>query len=318
MRVLAQALDRIEREGLSMGEFKRGIKNKQFLAALEKLAAEKNWWRDVLVDASLIIAVRDEYLNVYWQGQSIFKVSFKNGEVVASTHPKYLLNPDISGQVLLLDGLFDLKTIEATILTREYEHGTTIAKLKRAAALYSGREKEGVHAIAIANPSLVDVEIAMSANGLAGIGKLPRIDMAAFEPAGQGINLVFWEAKTFSNPEVKSGAVVSQIAKYQKAIAAIQPQIEDSYQCVASNLVAISEMSGGKRPVSDSIHQVALSKAQLMISESNVGLIVYGFDADQRNNRGNALREKLTSDLAKQRIEASRVKFKGDPRGLKI
>ena len=301
-----------------MSDFKRGIRDKTFLKALEKLAGQESWWRDVVMDSSLIIAVREEYLNVYWKGQSIFKVILEDGKVGASTHPKYLLNPDLSGQVPLIDDEFDLKKLETRMVTRAYEHGKTLAKLKRAAGLYSGREKEGVHAIATSNPSVVDVEIALSANGLADVGTLPRIDLAVFEPGDDEINVVFWEAKTFSNPEAKSGAVVKQIEKYQKVIAAFRPQILDSYKCVASNLIAISDMSDGQRQVSDSIRQVASNKARLVVSEANVGLIVYGFDADQRDKKGKLLSDKLAADLAKLNIDSKRMKFKGDPKGLRI
>src|SRR5947208_12274647 len=104
-----------------MSDFNRGIKNEAFLEGLRRLAAEESWWRDVLLDRSLIIAIRDEYLNVYWQGQSIFRVSFVNGRVAASTHPKYLLNPDVSGQIFLAAGSFELEKLQATMLTRSYE-----------------------------------------------------------------------------------------------------------------------------------------------------------------------------------------------------
>jgi hypothetical protein len=53
-------------------KFNRGIRNEAFMAALAELAAQESWWRDVLHDRGLIIAVRNEYLNIYWQGQSIF------------------------------------------------------------------------------------------------------------------------------------------------------------------------------------------------------------------------------------------------------
>jgi hypothetical protein len=181
-----------------MGDFNRGIKNEAFLEALRELAAEESWWRDVLLDRSLIIAIRSEYLNVYWQGQSIFRVGFAKGRVTASTHPKYLLNPDMSGQTSLVDGSFELgEKLQATMLTRGYEGPHTLRKLKKAAGLFSGGEKEGVHAIASSNPSVVDVEIALSANGTSDVGSLPRLDLAAFESATDHIDLVFWEAKIF-------------------------------------------------------------------------------------------------------------------------
>jgi hypothetical protein len=304
--------------GKFMSDFRRGIKNDDFLKALEKLAGAESWWRDVVTDPSLIIAIRDEYLNVYWQGQSIFKVTFFNGQVSAATHPKYLLNPDLSGQVSLIDNKFDLEKFEARMMVRSYEQGVTLAKLKKAAALYSGREKEGVHSIAMSNPSVIDVEIALSANGLPDVGMLPRIDLAVFEPADNGINLVFWEAKTFANPEIRSGAVVEQIKKYQTVIAAACSQIDESYKCVAGNLVRISCMSAGHRQLSDGIRQVARGESSLVISEANVGLIVYGFDADQRDKKGKLIKDKLAADLAELKINDKRIKFKGDPKGLRL
>lgn len=53
--------------------FRRGLSD-EFVAALADLAAEGGWWADVLADTQLVIAVRDERLNVYWHGQSLFDV----------------------------------------------------------------------------------------------------------------------------------------------------------------------------------------------------------------------------------------------------
>jgi hypothetical protein len=305
-----------DRKGLKMSDFRRGIRNSDFLESLERLAQQESWWHDVVADPSLIIAVRNEYLNVYWQGQSIFKVTFFDGQVSASTHPKYLLDPDISGQVSLTGSKFDLEKFETEMFVRSYEPGKTLAKFKKAAGLYSGLEKKGVHAIAMSNPSLIDVEIALRANELTDVGTLPRIDLAVFEPSENGVNLVFWEAKTFSNPEVRSDAIVGQIKKYQAVVAAARSQIEDSYKCVARNLVRLSGMGCGHRQLSDGIRAVASDRSSLVVSEANIGLIVYGFDADQRDNRGKLLRNKLAADLAELKINDGRIKFKGDPKGL--
>ncbi len=45
-------------EGLMMSTFKRGISEK-FVEELEKLAGQEGWWRDVVMDPSLIIGVRE-------------------------------------------------------------------------------------------------------------------------------------------------------------------------------------------------------------------------------------------------------------------
>ena len=304
-----------------MTEFRRGIRVPKNMDALAKLAGQDSWWRDVLRDSSLLIGIRNEYLNVYWHGQSIFRVTLRNGEALPTTHPKYLLNPDLSSQVSLKGGAFQFGA--ATMLTSKYVPGETLGKLKRAAKLFSGEEKQGVHSIATSNPSVVDVEIALQANDIPDIGSLPRVDLAAFEDGDRGdsVNLTFWEAKTLANPEVRSSGkknVVEQIRKYQKMIGAYGPQICESYAHIARNFVDIAAMSDGHRKVSPSVRKVASEQAALSVDPSNVGLIVYGYDADQSKGQVKPLRERLEGELAKLGISRNRVRFKGDPKGLKL
>ena len=78
-----------------MGVFKRGLSD-NFMVALAELAQKPGWWHDVLADASLIIGIRDECFDVYWNGQSLFNADFQGGRVNVDTHVKYLLDPDRS------------------------------------------------------------------------------------------------------------------------------------------------------------------------------------------------------------------------------
>lgn len=301
--------------------FKRGIRETDFLRALEALAQQDGWWRDVLADPSLIIGVRDEYLNVYWQGQSIFKVSFKGGKVTASTHEKYLLNPDLKDQVSLVEGKFAFGKAEQRMLTREYEGAKTLAKLKKAASLYSGREKEGVHEIATSNLSAVDVEIAINATDLAHVEKnLPRMDMASFESGKDGVNLAFWEAKTFDNPELESGEIIDQIKAYRAVVEAYQTEIADSYAWIAKNLTDMAKWSSGARDVAPATRDAARG-VKINVSSSNIGLLVYDFTADQRDRKGKdgkTLRETLTESFTRNGLGTERFRFKGTAKGLCI
>ena len=77
-----------------MSDFRRGVSDK-FIAALAKLNESEGWWHDVLLDNSLIITVRNEHLHIYWQGQRIFDIAMQGGAIVAKTHPKYLLDPNL-------------------------------------------------------------------------------------------------------------------------------------------------------------------------------------------------------------------------------
>jgi hypothetical protein len=300
-----------------MVEFKRGIRNDKFIKALERLSRIDGWWRDVLLDKSLIIAVRDESLNVYWRGQSIFYVVMQNDDtVVATTHSKYLLNPDLSKQVSFDGNSFAIGPIEATALIRTYEPGKTLNKLKRAADLFSGDEKRGVHDIVTSNDNIVDVEITMRGSGVLDAGLLPRADIAAFDEDKRGIRLVLWEAKTFYNKELRLTGkknVVNQIKKYKDVVTALRPSIIKSYKCVAKNLIAIADMSGGHRKYNESIRKVAKG-AELVIREpADVGLIVFGYDAAQLKH----VWKDFSVALGKA-IEPSQLKTAGDVKNLTI
>ena len=73
-----------------------------------------------------------------------------------------------------------------------------------------------------------------------------------WKSAGDRIHLVFWEAKTFANPELRAKPgltpkVIEQILGYRTALALHRDAILESYRQVASNLMRIAAMSGGKR-----------------------------------------------------------------------
>lgn len=298
-----------------MSSFKRGIRKPGMMDALAELAKKESWWRDVLLDTSLVIGVRDDYLNVYWRGQSLFKVEMKRGQVVAATHPKYLLDPDISGQVSLdaETGAFGISAQDALIQT--YQPGETLGKLKRAANLFAFEEKIGVHTIATSNSNVVDVEIAFPAD--AGGQSVPRIDIASFNEVDDHVKLVFWEAKLLGNPELRvkddKSKVVHQINKYISLLSTHAPKVLSSYTTVAKNLMAFREMSGGVRKIAASIEKVALGAQLKLAQPADVKLLVYGFNADQRDG----LWQRLLQDL-ETRLPAGSIIARGDAASIKL
>lgn len=297
-----------------MGAFQRGL-SEEFIAALRDLAEKPGWWQDVLADASLIIGIRDECFDVYWNGQSIFNAKFQGGRVHVNTHVKYLLDPDRSERVSLnVDGTF---YVASTPMLANYTSGT-LGKLKRAADLFSGMEKQGVHAIVRANENIIDVEIRFDARDLAADRKQPRIDMAAFEQRPAGVELVFWEAKLFANKELRAtgtAPVVEQIEEYRQVLKANQPEVLSSYRHVAKNLVAIAEMNGSRRTVGAAIRAVASGEELRMNSSANIGLVIFGFDADQKavGGIGHKHFERLKETLGENMVRAS-----GNADGLKL
>jgi hypothetical protein len=290
-----------------VGVFRRGL-NDSFIAALAELAQKPGWWQDVLADASLIIGIRDECFDVYWNGQSLFNANFQGGRVNVNTHVKYLLDPDRSDRVALNEN-GDFHEVSTPMLAR-YTSGT-LSKLKRAADLFSGMEKQGVHAIVRANENIIDVEIRLDARDLDSDRDQPRIDIAAFEQRPDGVELVFWEAKLFANKELRaagSAPVVKQIKEYQQVLQARQPDVLSSYRSVAKNLVAIAQMSGS-RIVGSAIRAVADGAELRISSPANVGLVIFGFDADQKavGGIGHKHFEKLKAELGEEMVRTSGV-----------
>lgn len=294
-----------------MAQFKRGIRNPEMMQRFEELAAKQSWWRDVLQDKNLVIGVRDDYLNVYWRGQSLFKVEMKRGKIVASTHPKYLLDPDVSRPIGLDPDTVTFDADPDQLLTRCYVGAKTLGKLKRAAELYEGFEKCGVQDITEANANVADVEIAFS-NGSES-RSVPRIDIATFETDHDGVELAFWEAKLFGNPELHNKKVVSQITNYNKLIARERDCLIESYQVIAGNLTAFAKMSGGVRSVADEVRRVADGAPLRLADPARVRLVVFGFNQKEKDDAWKPLLHELKQDL-----DSIEVVARGASKGLKL
>jgi hypothetical protein len=283
----------------------------------------------VLADPELFIALRGSYLDVYWRGQRLFHVTNRSGLKV-TTHEKYLLDPALASQVPLVNGDFDIERLLKVGFIHHYKDQTTLAKMKSAAGRFSGLEKTGCHKIAVRNPEVIDVEIAFPGTISLDDGRddktAPRIDLAAVERDGNDARLVFWEAKHYSNGELRSRAVdgksapvCRQITIYRKYLTDNRKAIEDSYTLVAEALVAISEMVPCGMPprrLSQSIKDVGTGKRKLKLGEiPKVGLIIFGFDKGQRD-------EPVWKEHHLQRLKddpaISDVRDVGDPKTLRL
>ena len=219
--------------------FNHGLSD-TFIGLLRSELNKDGWWRAVLDDATLLIGVRKEYLNVYWQGQALFTVALNAGMLQVTTHEKFLLDPDLEGQVGLVDGTFDVTKLRTYGFMSEFESGKTLPKMKRAAERFAGPEKKGCHVIAERNATVVDFEVAFPVDATGVGGKPNRADLACFEERESSVRLTFWEAKHFSNSELKANhgdaPVVGQVQRYAAWIAAHGPELKDSYRQVARNL----------------------------------------------------------------------------------
>lgn len=260
--------------------FYRGL-SAPFLDALDSLvdASEGQWWRDVLARPDLVIAVRSEYLNVYYRGASLFRIDRRGETIVPSTHAKYLSRSQQGLVQLSPDGRFGITPDRALWLS--YEGATTLTDMVKSAAGLAGPEKIGLHGLLLASPHIVDVEIsfgmtetapgsvsplgepetdganlaaAAAADVLSGHPSTPqattrqdRLDVATLEEQAGAITAVFHEAKHFSNSELRATPdrtppIVEQMARYRQTLAHHAPAISESYRDVCSALVRIDAM----------------------------------------------------------------------------
>ncbi|MFD1304111.1 hypothetical protein [Methylobacterium marchantiae] len=304
----------------SPSSFYRGL-SESYLEALEALTnqSEGNWWRDVLSRRDIVIAVRAEYLNVYYRGASIFRVEREGEKLVPITHAKYLTRRKQGSVTLAADGRFDIDP--NTALWRSYEGQATLREMIQAADALTGPEKIGLHSLLLASPHVIDVEIAFGAiapptaedsqDGLIAAaeeeaGKAPqaplsptaggtdRIDVAALEEQDGEVCIVFHEAKHFANPELRASAgetprVAEQIDRYRRTLTHHADAIGRSYHDVCQALARIYAMrqrvqtdTTGSAPLHPLISRVANSSTPPTV-DPEPRLVVFGFDKDQRD-----------------------------------
>jgi hypothetical protein len=255
----------------------RGL-GSQYLNALSELldAPEGQWWRDVLINPDVIIAVRNDSVNVYHRGASIFLAELGNGRIVPKTHIKYLVRSEQAYAEMKSDLSF-AGSAGATTWER-YGGSTTLRDMLKAAATLAGPEKFGLHNLIKNSPHVVDVEIALDSpaapieagadeeerieiseaieaadEGSSDERKDNRLDVATLEDRSGNIRLVFHEAKHFGNKELRAKKpkgsaevtdppVVGQIQRYASALAKHENKLVSEYAAVCRSLLVIDAM----------------------------------------------------------------------------
>jgi hypothetical protein len=222
-----------------MNEFKRGINDEKFINALNELYKDKSsFWHMIINDKDLFIAIRNEYLNIYYKGQSISRLYYKNC-ILGATHKKYLGIKE-PGYFYSENGkILNEKSIIKSL--------SEINQLKENIKIHVGKEKAKSYTEIINNEKcILDVEIAFVRPK---VGKpvkkseyeISSIDYLAFEyDSNDEPILVFYEAKHFTNSEIRSRSepkVIGQIKRYEQALKDHSDEIIRSYKLISKNLL---------------------------------------------------------------------------------
>ncbi|MGA8616063.1 MAG: hypothetical protein WB760_31120, partial [Xanthobacteraceae bacterium] len=221
----------------------------------------------------------------------------------------------LAGQILLTDGKFGIARLQEIGFLQQYEGPATLDRMKSAANYFSGSEKKGCHEIAVGNPAVIDCEITFPGRMTLGNGKeinAARVDLASLEAVGtEAARLVFWEAKHFSNGDLRAAGkqpaqVVYQVKGYESYLAANLTKVLKSYQRVAENLMAINGIRH------DTLVAKVSTGKQLTLGDPSVGLIIFGFDEAQRND------PVWKCHLTKIQDQRIRVLARGDPKSIRL
>jgi hypothetical protein len=302
-----------------MAGFSRGL-GAELLARLQN---ERVWWPDVTAYSKLAIAIRHNYLNVYSNGQSIFRITTKFGDLVAETHYKYLVDEAKPEYRTFSNNKFD---VEGLTYFSTYEGTETLDKLISNASLYAGREKEFVHQIIRRdeNSNVIDLEVSFTTPQKAEAAPeseieaekeadkvgIDRIDMVALEENSKGsISIVFYEVKTFDDYRLRArgnAEVIGQLKDYEQAIAHKGDEsIVRGYRQVCSDLFHLKRPVGKPGKINSLIERVAtVAKDQNALEvDPNPRLIIVGYKDDQWDGDGwESHLRKLCTELGNDRI----------------
>ncbi|MDD4871303.1 MAG: hypothetical protein PHR77_12150 [Kiritimatiellae bacterium] len=271
-----------------MSGFQRGINDQSFIQALNDLKKNSDsYWNKMVEDRILFVAIRDEYINVYYKGNSICKLSYNKG-VIAEVHYKYLNLPRP-------------QTENVYVKVKDGKYHEDIDLIKKASANYADEEKSEVYSTILANSdnNVIDVEIAFpQADVLHKRKRIDKIDYLRLE-RGQNSNtdirLVFYEVKLLINSEIKSRTtpkVLEQIDRYEEALHNHEADILTSYALVAKNLMKLGLIRNR-----DLIRLVADNPQSLSI-DFKPRLIIPGNDQDQKDGKvWSTHRDKLSEAL---------------------
>jgi len=299
-----------------MFTFSRGLTDK-FVSKLNGEYEAGGWWKDIVDNKELFVAIRDEYINVYWNGCSLLKLWMAGNDLIGETHYKYLLDPDMKKPYIKIrDGIACFDSEPAMFVTNIKDVGNW----KKAAKVYAGDEKMGVHNVILKNSNVFDVEIAFGTqtDENSGSGGADRIDFAALRSDGSKAFISFYEAKMFSNKALRTSTeeipVLQQIEKYQGYLQKHRDGLIESYRKVCGNLAALEGVNIRYSSVLSLMKDVYNGNVCIEL-DPNVYLAVFGYDGDQKNGViWQEHRQKL--ELGLEKI-GSRLILKGNSKELK-
>ena len=254
-------------------QFTRTLSPK-FIGSLNDLYTnKKSWWRKIADDKDIFILIRNNELRVQANGGLLLQINQDlQSNIVCKIHEDFLsLRSEKNPYVVLEEtSCGPIQRVEG--LNGFAKH---YSKIKRRINIFTGKERQAVQYIANNVPQIIDIEIGFEGELKQNARKksVPRIDMAAITDKGI---LVFFEAKLFSNSEIRSKKtpkVVSQLGKYKKILSQKGNEIITAYQ---EQLNIYTQLEG-------EFFENRSQKISKLSIHPHPRLIITDFDASQRD-----------------------------------
>jgi len=251
----------------------------------------------------------------------------EGGGLAGTIHYKYLLHPGLKHPYWSVRNSLIERPDGIDAFIPDFSN---LDLLKRASKPYAGDEKYGVSKIIAGHPNIIDVEVAFSDLGDSAEDDdappeetvdsidsksrhIPRIDFVVVQEDGKRLKLVFFEAKYFTNHELKSGGdprVFKQIAKYEKLLKKNEKVVHEAYKLHCADILNSNCVPQG----SNRRQFLKMVSTGEVIVNTKPHLVVFGFDDDQRTGPAwKKHKEKLLDHFGRDDFGKQRVIFRGNP-----
>ena len=220
-------------------------------------------------EVPLRLAVRDSYLNLYANGQSVAKISAPGGKPRLDVHWKYVGGIRKAPTRKLNEGntyRHEGKTYRPFSGDALSDNAAVhiVAGWIDTAMTYAGDEKKFVEHLVARNANVIDLEMGLPGDpnfvsckpekqGKAGLFA-PRMDVVVIVPDAASTAVHFWEAKLASNDELRARTLIDQpehqphvcyqLTDYTTWMKAHSNAVASAYSTAVETLKALAEECG--------------------------------------------------------------------------
>lgn len=204
--------------------------------ALNKLSTqERSWWKTMIDDPKVFIAVRRNELNAYCGGASLGRIAWKKGVLSFRVHVEYLVFADRDRKNMYFDFLQGSEAPRSVTVENTDDYVNRFSAVKALARDWASKERAGVNDIAARHKCVLDIEAAFNTrresedSGLIPESVGGRVDLVAVD---EQYRLVFTEAKLFVNDELRREPlppVCGQLISYHQWLKECGGEIEEAY-----------------------------------------------------------------------------------------